>query len=122
LIYWLGYTVVDIVDSGETAIEKATELRTDLVLMDIKLRGGMDGIEAAREIWNCLQIPFIYITAYSDKSTVERATLTFTCGYIIKPISQQNLYVAIQTALNIIRTSVKLKISLIRKIKTILTD
>lgn len=46
---------------------------------------------------------FIYITAYSDKSTVERATVTFTCGYILKPISQQNLYVAIQTALNIIR-------------------
>ncbi|WP_175586847.1 MULTISPECIES: response regulator [unclassified Nostoc] len=103
MIYWIGYTVVDIVDSGETAIEKATELRPDLVLIDIKLRGGMDGIEAAVEIWNCLQIPFIYITAYSDKSTVERATLTLTCGYIIKPISQQNLYVAIQTALNIIR-------------------
>ncbi|WP_392479675.1 response regulator [Nostoc sp. C110] len=100
---WLGYTVVDIVDSGETAIEKATELRPDLVLMDIKLRGEMDGIEAAGEIWNCLQIPFIYITAYSDKSTVERATVTFICGYILKPISQQNLYVAIQTALNIIR-------------------
>lgn len=58
---WLGYTVVDIVDSGETAIEKATELRPDLVLMDIKLRGEIDGIEAAGEIWNCLQIPLFIL-------------------------------------------------------------
>ncbi|RCJ33010.1 hypothetical protein A6769_26660 [Nostoc punctiforme NIES-2108] len=99
----LGYTVVDIVDSGETAIEKATEFRPDLVLMDIKLAGEMDGIQAAREIWTCLQIPFVYVTAYSDQSTVERATLTFTFGYILKPVSQEDLYVAIQTALNIIK-------------------
>ncbi|MEH1921440.1 response regulator [Nostoc sp.] len=100
---WLGYTVVDIVDDGETAIDKATELRPDLVLMDIKLAGEIDGIKAAEEIWNCLQIPSIYVTAYSDKSTVERATLTFTFGYILKPVSQEDLYVAIQTALNIIK-------------------
>ncbi|MEA5503939.1 response regulator [Halotia wernerae UHCC 0503] len=68
----LGHNVIDIVDSAEEAIEKAIELHPDLVLMDIKLRGKMDGIEAAREIWNCLQIPIIYVTGYSDKSTVER--------------------------------------------------
>ncbi|QLE44355.1 response regulator transcription factor [Nostoc sp. C052] len=100
---WLGYTVVDIVDYGETAIEKATELRPDLVLMDIKLAGKIDGIQAAEEIWNCLKIPSIYVTAYSDKSTVERATVTFTFGYILKPVSQEDLYVAIQMALNIIK-------------------
>lgn len=99
----LGYIVVDIVDSGETAIEKATQLRPDLVLMDIRLQGEIDGIQAAGEIWNFLQIPVIYLTAYSDKSTVEKATQTFTCGYIIKPFSQQHLYVAIQTALSIIK-------------------
>jgi DNA-binding NarL/FixJ family response regulator len=100
---WLGYTVVDIVDYGETAIEKATELRPDLVLMDIKLAGKIDGIQAAEEIWRQLQIPSIYITAYSDKSTVERAILKFTFGYILKPVSQEDLYVAIQMALNIIK-------------------
>lgn len=100
---WLGYTVVDIVDYGETAIEKATELRPDLVLMDIKLAGKIDGIQAAKEIWNCLKIPSIYVTAYSDKSTVERATVTFTFGYILKPVSKEDLYVAIQTALNILK-------------------
>ncbi|AFZ25510.1 PAS domain S-box [Cylindrospermum stagnale PCC 7417] len=96
----LGYTVIDIVDSGEAAIEKATELLPDLILMDIRLRGEMDGIQAAEQIWNRLQIPIIYITGHSDKSTVERATLTLPFGYILKPIKEQELYVAIQTALN----------------------
>ncbi|WP_155753165.1 response regulator [Scytonema sp. UIC 10036] len=96
----LGYTVVDTADSGEEAIEKATELRPNLILMDIRLRGEMDGIQAAEQIWNHLQIPIIYLTGHSDKSTVERATLTFPFGYILKPVREQELYVAIQTALN----------------------
>ncbi|WP_341528696.1 ATP-binding protein [Nostoc sp. UHCC 0302] len=96
----LGYTVPDIVDSAEAAIEKATELRPNLILMDIRLRGEMDGIEAAEQIWNSLQIPIIYVTGHSDKSTVERATLTLPFGYILKPIREQELYVAIQTALS----------------------
>jgi hypothetical protein len=96
----LGYTVPDIVDSAEAAIEKATELRPNLILMDIRLRGEMDGIEAAEQIWNSLQIPIIYVTGHSDKSTVERAMLTLPFGYILKPIREQELYVAIQTALS----------------------
>ncbi|KAF3886452.1 MULTISPECIES: hybrid sensor histidine kinase/response regulator [Nostocales] len=96
----LGYTVIDTVDSGEEAIEKATKLRPNLILMDIRLRGEMDGIQAAEQIWNHLQIPVIYLTGHSDKSTVERATLTFPFGYILKPVREQELYVAIQTALN----------------------
>jgi DNA-binding NarL/FixJ family response regulator len=70
----LGYNVVDIVDSAEIAIEKVAELHPDLVFMDIRLRGKMDGIDAAEKIWNSLQIPFIYVTGHSDKSTVEKAT------------------------------------------------
>lgn len=96
----LGYTVVDIADSAEAAIDKATQLRPTLILMDIRLRGELDGIDAAEQIWEKLQIPVIYVTGYSDKSTVERATLTFPFGYILKPIREQELYVAIQTALN----------------------
>ncbi|GAB1543569.1 response regulator [Scytonema sp. NUACC21] len=96
----LGYTVIDAVDTGEEAIEKARELRPNLILMDIRLRGAMDGIEAAEEIWNSLQIPIIYLTGHSDQSTVERATLTFPFGYILKPVREQELYVAIQTALS----------------------
>ncbi|KYC41063.1 hybrid sensor histidine kinase/response regulator [Scytonema hofmannii PCC 7110] len=96
----LGYTVMDTADSGEEAIAKATELRPNLILMDIRLQGEMDGIQAAEQIWNHLQIPIIYLTGHSDKSTVERATLTFPFGYILKPVREQELYVAIQTALN----------------------
>lgn len=96
----LGYTDVEIVDSAEAAIEKANELRPNLILMDIRLRGEMDGIQAAEQIWDRLQIPIIYVTGHSDKSTVERATLTFPFGYILKPIREQELYVAIQTALS----------------------
>lgn len=96
----LGYTVVNIVDSGEAAIEEAGKLLPNLVLMDIRLRGEIDGIQAAQKIWNYLQIPIIYITGHSDKSTVERATLTLPFGYILKPIKEQELYVAIQTAIH----------------------
>ncbi|MBN3891696.1 MAG: response regulator [Nostoc sp. JL31] len=96
----LGYVVLDIADSAEEAIAKATELRPNLILMDIRLRGEMDGIQAAEQIWHHLQIPIIYVTGHSDNSTVERATLTSPFGYILKPIKEQELYVAIQTALN----------------------
>ncbi|MBD2612684.1 MAG: diguanylate cyclase domain-containing protein [Nostoc sp. ZfuVER08] len=96
----LGYVVVDIVSSAEEAIEKAQKLRPNLVLMDICLQSQMDGIQAAEQIWNHLHIPVIYVTGHSDKSTVERATLTLPFGYILKPVKDQELYVAIQTALN----------------------
>ncbi|MBD2503328.1 hybrid sensor histidine kinase/response regulator [Anabaena azotica] len=96
----LGYTVVDIADSAELAIEKSTQLLPNLILMDIRLRGEKDGIQAAEQIWHNLQIPIIYVTGHSDQSTVERATLTFPFGYILKPVREQELYVAIQTALN----------------------
>ncbi|MDZ8026679.1 MAG: response regulator [Nostoc sp. DedQUE11] len=96
----LGYIVLDIADSAEGAIARATKLRPNLILMDIRLRSGMDGIQAAGQIWRDLQIPVIYVTGHSDKSTVERATLTSPFGYILKPIKEQELYVAIQTALN----------------------
>jgi PAS domain S-box-containing protein len=96
----LGYSVPAIADSGEEAIEKAAELRPNLVVMDIRLRGEMDGIQAAEHIWNHLQIPVIYITGHSDKSTVERATLTLSFGYLLKPFKEQELHIAIQTALH----------------------
>ncbi|MEA5582558.1 ATP-binding protein [Nodularia harveyana UHCC-0300] len=96
----LGYTVVNIADSAEDAITQANELRPNLILMDIRLRGEKDGIYAAEQIWHDLEIPVIYVTGHSDKSTVERATLTSPFGYILKPIKEQELYVAIQTALN----------------------
>lgn len=97
---FFGYQVLGIVDSGEAAIEKAIELRPSIILMDIWIRGELDGIQAAERIWQQLQIPVIYVTGHSDQSTVERATLTFPFGYVLKPIREKELYVAIQTALS----------------------
>lgn len=95
----LGYSVVGITASGEQAIAKATELRPDLVLMDIRLKGNMDGIEAAQQIWERLQIPVIYLTGHSDESTLARAKITAPFGYILKPVKERELSVAISIAL-----------------------
>ncbi len=95
-----GYIVLGIIDSGETAIETANKLRPSIILMDIRIRGEIDGIQAARQIWQQLEIPVIYVTGHSDQSTIERAKLTFPFGYILKPIREKELYVAIETALN----------------------
>jgi CheY-like chemotaxis protein len=80
----LGYKVPAVVYSGENAVKKAGELRPDLVLMDIRLEGEMDGIEAAEEIKKHYDIPVIYLTAYSDESTLERAKKTEPSGYVLK--------------------------------------
>lgn len=96
----LGYGVIAIADTAADAIEKAIELYPDLVLMDIRLQGEVDGIQAAEYIWNNLLIPVIYLTGHSDQSTVERATKTLPFGYILKPVNEQELYVAIKTALS----------------------
>jgi PAS domain S-box-containing protein len=79
-----GYHVQAIVSSGKKAIEKAGELKPDIVLMDIRLEGKMDGIEAAGQIRQLYDIPVIYVTAYSDNRTLERAQITEPSGYIIK--------------------------------------
>src|SRR5574342_581045 len=69
----LGYVVTAVVASGEEAIQKAAETQPDLVLMDIMLKGYQDGVEAARQILTRYNIPVIYLTAYTDETTLERA-------------------------------------------------
>jgi PAS domain S-box-containing protein len=96
----LGYDVLGIASSATEAIETAGALRPDLVLMDIRLQGEMDGVQAAEQIWTHLQIPVIYVTGHSDKSTLDRAKITFPFGYILKPVKSKELYVAIETALS----------------------
>lgn len=95
----LGYTVPAIATSGTTAIELATQFRPDLVLMDIRLKGEMDGTQAAGEIWTSLQIPIVYASGHSDTQTLQRAKATAPFGYILKPIEERELFVAIETAL-----------------------
>ncbi|BAY25332.1 two-component hybrid sensor and regulator [Calothrix sp. NIES-2100] len=93
----LGYTVIDIVDSAEVAIEKANQLQPNLILMNIRLSGAMDGIQAAEIIWQIRRIPIIYITGYSDENILARATQTYPFPYIIKPATKQKIYRAIQS-------------------------
>ncbi len=95
----LGYQVPAVVSSGEEAVDKAVEHAPDLVLMDIMLKGDMDGIEAAAEIRSRLNIPIIYLTAYSDRETLKKAKITEPFGYIIKPFEERALHTTIEMAL-----------------------
>jgi CheY-like chemotaxis protein/pSer/pThr/pTyr-binding forkhead associated (FHA) protein len=96
----LGYAVPAVASSGKEAIEKATWTRPDLVLMDIKLKGEIDGVEAAEEICARFNIPVIYLTAYADERTLQRAKVTEPYGYIIKPFDERKLRIAIEIALH----------------------
>jgi signal transduction histidine kinase/CheY-like chemotaxis protein len=95
----LGHTVVDLSVSGAEAIESAATDRPDLVLMDIRLEGEIDGIAAGDEIYHRLKIPVVYLTAHADEFTLERATKTSPFGYIIKPFQSQSLQSTIKVAL-----------------------
>ncbi len=95
----LGYDVPMPVASGEKAIEKAGELRPNLVLMDIQLQGRMDGVEAADHIRRAFGIPVIYLTANADHPTVQRAKVTEPFGYVIKPFEERELHTTIEVAL-----------------------
>ncbi len=81
----LGYELVGITSSGEEAIQKAEENHPDLVLMDINIEGNLDGIETAEVLRNRFHTPVIYLTAYADESTLDRAKKTEPLGYIVKP-------------------------------------
>jgi two-component system, response regulator PdtaR len=95
----MGYAVLGIFDTGEEAIQKAGELKPDLVLMDIVLKGEMDGIDAAQKIRELFDIPLIYLTAYSDEKTLERAKVTEPFGYVLKPFEDREIQSAIEMAL-----------------------
>jgi two-component system, LytTR family, response regulator LytT len=95
----LGYTVVGICSTGEDAIRTAEELKPDLVLMDIMLKGEMSGIEAAAQIREKYNLPVIYLTAYADESTLSKAKVSEPYGYIIKPFKEIDLHTSIEMAI-----------------------
>ncbi len=105
----MGYAVLSVASSGEEAVKKAHELNPDLVLMDIMLKGEMDGIKAAEQIRSFLNIPIIYLTAYSDEKTFERAKITEPFGYVIKPFRERELQINIEIALYKYKMEKKLK-------------
>ena len=95
----LGYHVQGTVASGEEAIEAVSRRAPSLILMDIFLDGKIDGIEAAKAILENAQIPIIFLTGHDDEQTLNRAKITETFGYIIKPAESRDLHVAIEIAL-----------------------
>jgi PAS domain S-box-containing protein len=96
----LGYDVVDTVLSGAEAIEAAKILRPDLILMDIRIKGEMDGIEAAAEIHRTRQVPIVFLTAHADLDTIERSKGAAPYGYVLKPFDERLLHRTIEIALN----------------------
>ncbi len=95
----LGYGVSGVAISGEEAMEMIRGSRPDLVLMDIVLGGRMDGVDTAGQILASFDIPVVYLTAYADPETLERAKVTGPFGYILKPFESKDLRVAIEIAL-----------------------
>lgn len=95
----LGYHVPATLATGSDAIKKALELKPALVLMDIKLKGDIDGIEAAARIHEHLDVPIVYLTAFGDEPTVRRAESTEPYGYVLKPFKERELKIALEMAL-----------------------
>ena len=95
----LGYRVAGVVSTGERTIEKLKESVPDLILMDIRLKGTMDGIETAEVIKDEFDIPVVYLTAYADEATLDRAKVTEPFGYILKPFNERDLHSTIEMAL-----------------------
>lgn len=95
----LGYKIVGTAASGEDALKKVEAVKPNLVLMDIRIQGPMDGIDVAEHIFAQHDIPVIYLTAYADDLTVDRAKGTLASGYILKPFEERGLKSTIELAL-----------------------
>jgi PAS domain S-box-containing protein len=96
----MGHNIVGITPNGEDAVTRAGEVRPDLVLMDIMLQGNMDGIAAAEKIRRKYDIPIVFLTAYSENATLNRAKDTAPFGYVLKPFTSKELYIAVEMALH----------------------
>jgi CheY-like chemotaxis protein len=95
----LGYSVPAIADTGEEAISLADKIKPNLILMDIVLKGKMDGTEAAERISNSHQIPIIFLTAYNDMDTINRAKTSAPYAYLSKPIDERHLDITVDFVL-----------------------
>lgn len=105
----LGYQISGIAETGQMSIEKALESRPDLILMDIRLKGEMDGIEAASAITAQIDVPVIFLTAFADLETLKRAKQVSPFGYILKPFDQIALRTNIEIALHKHRSEAAIK-------------
>ncbi|MCA6436114.1 MAG: response regulator [Bacteroidota bacterium] len=94
----LGYNVMGIANNGKDAIEKITELKPDLVLMDIMIKGDLTGIDVSEKLKEKLSLPIIFLTAYADEGTLAKAKITEPYGYILKPFKEVDLHSTIEMA------------------------
>jgi CheY-like chemotaxis protein len=94
----LGYSVVAVAGTGEEAVAMCLEAAPDLILMDVKLPGKLNGIEASKEIRKTTKAPVVYTTAYSDREIIDEVQKSFPFGFVIKPYREKDLLVAIETA------------------------
>lgn len=95
-----GYNIAAVAFQGEEAVLKAEQSNPDIVLMDIGLKGEIDGIEAAKRIRNRFQIPVVFLTGFADDVTVAKAQEVNPSGFIIKPINEEELNQTLQGILN----------------------
>jgi len=95
----MGYAVTGIASSGKKALELTQRIAPDLILMDIRLKGGMNGLEIAAKIREQYHIPVVYVTAHADEITLQKAKVTEPFGYVVKPFEETTLYSAIEMAL-----------------------
>ncbi|HOJ96959.1 MAG TPA: response regulator [Methanospirillum sp.] len=107
----MGCQVMKVVDSGEAAIDAVQAEKPDLILMDITLSGKMTGIEAAQIIQSKDDIPVIYLTAHTDKTTISKAKETSPFGYLIKPFDERSLQITVEVTLHRHEMERRLKIS-----------
>ncbi len=105
----LGYNISGIAETGQQAVEKSLAARPDLILMDIRLKGEMDGIDAASAITAQLDVPIIFLTAFADPDTLKRAKQVSPFGYILKPFDQISLRTSIEIALHKHRSDAAIK-------------
>jgi CheY-like chemotaxis protein len=96
----LGYRVVALAASGMEAIQKALALRPDLVLMDIRLQGEIDGVEAAQQIHASVAIPVVFMTAYVDEETLQRVRATSPYGCLYKPFTPHQIQATVEHVLS----------------------
>lgn len=106
----LGYDVLCIVNNGNEAILNAEKLKPDIMLMDIQLKGDMDGIEAAWQIRSKFDVPVVYLTSYAYDITLERAKRTEPLGYMVKPFDDVSLKITLMMACHKAEIEKKLKL------------
>ena len=100
IIESFGYEVLDVVDSGAAAIKSVKRYEPDMILMDIRLKGDMDGIETSRQIRSFTQVPITFITGYKDNSTFQRAAMISNSVFLTKPVDFDQLRIALQQNLS----------------------